>query len=338
MLCAAKAKEVLEKFIDEVRAFDPDIITGWNLIDFDLKVLQERLRAYGMDLTLGRGNAKCRLRLETDFMKQSKADVDGRLIIDAMHLLKGAFIKLEDYRLETAARTFLGEGKLVKFKDKGNEIEEMFKKKPQLLADYNLQDARLVIKIIEKTNALNLAIERSTLTGMQIDRVSASIASLDSLYLREARKRNIVCPSMSFSEKQAMVKGAFVMEPKPGIYDCVAVLDFKSLYPSIITTFNIDPSCFVRKPEGFRTPENGHIFECSEKCVKGMVKSPNGACFRNEDGILPSIIHNLWASREEARKRKDELARYAIKILMNSFYGAMASPNSRFLTWQLQTL
>ncbi len=330
VVCCKSEEEVLEKFIDEVRAFDPDIITGWNLIDFDLKVLQERLRAYGMDLTLGRGNAKCRLRLETDFMKQSKADVDGRLIIDAMHLLKGAFIKLEDYRLETAARTFLGEGKLVKFKDKGNEIEEMFKKKPQLLADYNLQDARLVIKIIEKTNALNLAIERSTLTGMQIDRVSASIASLDSLYLREARKRNIVCPSMSFSEKQAMVKGAFVMEPKPGIYDCVAVLDFKSLYPSIITTFNIDPSCFVRKPEGFRTPENGHIFECSEKCVKGMVKSPNGACFRNEDGILPSIIHNLWASREEARKRKDELARYAIKILMNSFYGAMASPNSRF--------
>ena len=72
-----------------------------------------------MDLTLGRGNTKCRLRLETDFMKQSKADADGRLIIDAMHLLKGAFIKLEDYRLETGARTFLGEGKLVKFKDKG---------------------------------------------------------------------------------------------------------------------------------------------------------------------------------------------------------------------------
>ena len=82
----------------------------------------------------------------------------------------------------------------------------MFRKKPQVHADYNLQDARLVIKIIEKTNALNLAIERSTLTGMQIDRVSASIASLDSLYLREARKRNIVCPSMSFQKSSQWLR------------------------------------------------------------------------------------------------------------------------------------
>ncbi|MDD4877425.1 MAG: DNA polymerase II [Candidatus Nanoarchaeia archaeon] len=311
-VCCKSEEEVLEKFIDAVREFDPDIITGWNLIDFDLKVLQDRMREYGMELALGRGNARCKLRIEKDFMKESKADAEGRLIIDAMQLLKGAFIRLEDYRLETAARTFTGEGKLVKFTSKGNEIDEMFVKNPQLLADYNLQDARLVIKIIEKSNALSLAIERSLLTGMQIDRVSASIASLDSLYIREARKRGLVCPSMSYAEKETMVKGAFVMEPKPGIYENVAVLDFKSLYPSIITTFNIDPSSF------------------SEKCAKGMVKSPNGACFKNEDGILPSIIHKLWASREEARKRKDELARYAIKILMNSFYGAMASPNSRF--------
>lgn len=311
-VCCKSEEEVLEKFLEEVRAFDPDIITGWNVIEFDLKVLQDRMREYGIGLTLGRGNAKCKLRIEKDFMKESKADAEGRLIIDAMQLMRGAFIKLEDYRLETAARTFVGEGKLVKFSSKGNEIDEMFVKNPQLLADYNLQDARLVIKIIEKSNALNLAIERSLLTGMQVDRVSASIASLDSLYIREARKRNLVCPSMAYAEKESMVKGAFVMEPKPGIYDNVVVLDFKSLYPSIITTFNIDPSCY------------------SEKCGKGMVKSPNGACFKNEEGILPSIIHKLWASREEARKRKDELARYAIKILMNSFYGAMASPNSRF--------
>lgn len=311
-VCCKNEEEVLEKFLDAVREFDPDIITGWNLIDFDLKVLQERMKEYGMDLSFGRGNARCKLKIEKDFMKESKADAEGRLIIDAMQLLRGAFIRLEDYRLETAARTFLGEGKLIKFTNKGNEIDEMFEKDPQLLADYNLQDARLVIKIIEKTNALNIAIERSLLTGMQVDRVSASIASLDSLYIREARKRGLVCPSMAFVEKETMVKGAFVMEPKPGIYENVVVLDFKSLYPSIIRTFNIDPSSF------------------SEKCAKGMVKAPNGACFRNENGILPEIIQELWAAREEARKRKDELARYAIKILMNSFYGALASPNSRF--------
>ncbi|HII14751.1 MAG TPA: DNA polymerase II [Nanoarchaeota archaeon] len=311
-------EELITKFLASVNEYDPDIITGWNLIDFDLKVLQERCRGYGMELAIGRGGKKCRLKIEADFMKTSKADAEGRIIIDGMQLLRDAFVKLEDYRLETAGRTLAGEGKLVKFTDKGREIEAMFLENKQLLSEYNMQDAKLVLKILEKTNVLNIAVERSILTGMPIDRVSASIASFDSLYLREARKRGIVCPCASYAEKMERVKGAFVMEPKPGIYDNVIVLDFKSLYPSIIRTFNIDPASFAAGCKG-----------------KNLVKAPNGACFRNEDGILPEVIQRLWEAREIARKRKDETARFAIKIHMNSIYGAMASPNCRFFNMDI---
>jgi len=91
------------------------------------------------------------------------------------------------------------------------------------------------------------------------------------------------------------------------------VLDFKSLYPSIIRTFNIDPYSYVSDCKG-----------------KNLIKAPNGACFRNEDGILPILIQRLWKEREKARNEKDELTRHAIKILMNSMFGIIASPSCRF--------
>lgn len=103
------------------------------------------------------------------------------------------------------------------------------------------------------------------------------------------------------------------MDPEPGIYDYVLVCDFKSLYPSIMRTFNIDPLMFVPN--------------CDEQ---NLIKAPNGACFKREKGILPKILEELWLERELARKRKDQLTRQAIKISMNSMYGVLASPNCRF--------
>lgn len=314
-ICCSSEEEMLGKFREILIDIDPDIITGWNVIDFDLKVLSERFKAYYIPFALGRENSVCKLRLSDNFMKDSTANVPGRIVVDAMSLLSQSFIKLSNYKLDTAAKTFLGETKLLKFTDKQKEIDELFEKDPDTLVEYNLKDADLVLRILKKTNVVDLAIERSLLTGMPLDRVTASIASLDSLYLSEARKRGLVCPSGKYGVKEERIKGGFVMEPKPGIYDNILVLDFKSLYPSIIRTFNIDPSSFVGKGKG-----------------KNVIKAPNGAAFRNDEGILPGIIQHLWEAREVARKKKDELARYAIKILMNSFFGVMASPNCRFFS------
>lgn len=304
--------EVLEKFLECVKELDPDIITGWNVIDFDFKVIFERIAEHGIRAEFGRDNSKSKLRIESDFFKISKADFCGRQVLDALQLIRSSFIKLDDYKLNTAAKHFLGEEKIDIGKNKGANIEELFINNPQKLADYNLKDAELVIKLIEKTGVLDLAIEKSLLTGMPLDRVGASIASLDSLYLRECRKRGIVCRSGMFSVKEKEGVGGYVMDSIPGIYENVLVLDFKSLYPSVIRTFNIDPYCF------------------EENCKRDCIKLPNGACFRNEEGILPSIIENLWGARERVRAEGNELARYAIKILMNSFYGSIASPSCRF--------
>src|SRR5258707_13416049 len=101
---------------------------------------------------------------------------------------------------------------------------------------------------------------------MQLDRVSAAIASIDSLYLNALRQRGVVAPSVSVDERAAQIMGGYVMESKPGLYENVLVFDFKSLYPSIIRTFNIDPLTHVRAPQP----------------TLPVVRAPNGAVFRRD--------------------------------------------------------
>ncbi len=310
---------MLEAFAQRVKELDPDIITGWSVVDFDLKVIQDRFRKNKLSFAIGRDNSNARIRINEGFFSDSKADISGRVVLDGLSLLRSSFIKVDDYKLDSVAKEVLGERKSIQFgskdsKGKGAMLEELFQNNKEKLARYNLKDAELVLKIIEKTRVIELSLQRSKLTGMPLDRVRASIASLDSLYLKEAKRRGLVCPTGKYNVKERRITGGYVMEPPPGIYDYILVVDFKSLYPSIIRTFNIDPASFLGK--------------CRKK--KGVVKAPNGACFTDEDGILPSIIQELWEHREEARKQKNELARYAIKILMNSFFGVMASPACRF--------
>lgn len=319
-------KEMLESFKRFVLQLDPDVLTGWNVIDFDLKILKDQFRKYNIPFILGRTDRECTLRLTDSFFTDSSANFQGRAVIDGIHLMKVSFLRLDDYKLNTAAKTILGEEKLLTSDNRGEEIEELYEKDPQKLVDYNLKDSELVYNILEKSNTLNLSIKRSLLTGMQLDRVNASIASLDSLYLRELKERKLVAPSAFANESSERIKGGFVMSSKPGIYKGIIVLDFKSLYPSIIRTFNIDPYSFVPIEQ---------YEKLTEKEKEGLIEAPNGAHFKNQDGILPMILTKLWAQRDIAKKEKDKLTNQAIKILMNSFFGVLANPTCRFYSLEM---
>src|SRR3989344_3978075 len=308
-------EDLIEKFMADIINLDPDVITGWNIIDFDLTYLANKCKKFKISFDIGRIPGKIKIRSEGNFFRDSKADVVGRQVLDGLNMLRVSFVKVDDFKLDTVAKQILGDGKLIHTTgiDKYKEIDEAYKNNKEKLIAYNLKDADLVLRIIEKTGILNLSISRSLLTGMPLDRVNASIASLDSLYIREAIKRKIVVPGGHFAVKEEPIKGGYVRESKPGIYDYILVLDFKSLYPSMMRTFNIDPYSYVKDCTG-----------------RNLIKAPNGVCFRNEDGILPSILEKLYYEREEARKNKDELTRYAVKILMNSFFGVLGNPSCRF--------
>ncbi|MEK6855388.1 MAG: DNA polymerase II [Nanoarchaeota archaeon] len=318
-------EECLERFRNELIKLDPDIITGWNVIDFDLAYLKELFRKNKIEFDLGRTNEEAKIRIESNFFRSSSADVPGRQVLDGLNLIKDPFIKeapsikkakYDSLTLEDVSQAVLKRGKMIRGKDRHDEIGEMYKenteKSHQSLADYNLNDCELVYEILKETKIVELAVERSQLTGMPLDRITGSIASFDSLYIREAHKRGFVSPTMNYKQKEERIRGGYVQSLNPGIYKNVLVLDFKSLYPSIIRTFNIDPASFLKKKE------------------KGSIEAPNGAWFRNQEGILPSIIERLHKEREKAKKEKREFSSYAIKTIMNSFFGVLASPNCRY--------
>src|SRR3989344_160868 len=321
--------DCLEQFKKELLKLDPDIITGWNIIDFDLDYLKKLAQKNKLMLDWGRTTENLKLRLEENFFKSSSATLTGRQVLDGMNFIKDPFIQeapsirnadFDTYTLEDVSQALLKEGKLLKGKGRHDEIEKLYKTKSlsshQKLVDYNLQDCKLAYNILTKTKILELAIERSQLTSLPLDRLTASIAAFDARYIKEAHRRNLVSPTTSYNEKESPIKGGYVFSAKAGVYPSVAVLDFKSLYPSIIRTFNIDPASYTEE-------------------TKNTIGSPNGAHFKNQEGILPSIIEELHQAREKAKKEKRELSSYAIKIIMNSFFGVLASPNCRYFNMEI---
>jgi DNA polymerase-2 len=310
--CATE-RWLLDRFVHRVREIDPDVITGWNVVDFDLAVLLRRGRQLGVPMTIGRGPEPLRLRASSSPRAGREAVLPGRLVMDGIQLVRGAFVRLESYSLGGAAREILGKEKSITGADRAGAIMRAYRHDRPHFVAYNRRDAELVLEILERLRLVELAVERSRLTGMPPDRVDASIASFDFLYLSELTRQGIVAPSVRDVPGLEAQAGGHVLEPAPGLYENVLVFDFRSLYPSIIRTFQIDPLGHARARRGGRA-----------------IVAPNGAAFAREPGILPRLLDELFPRRAAARARGDEVASHAIKILMNSCYGVLGAPVCRF--------
>ncbi len=345
----ADERELLARFCEILRALDPDVLTGWNVVDFDLTVLARRAAQLGLTLGLGRDGSPLRLRDERFSRAARRASVTGRVVLDGIGLLRGAFVRRDDWSLDAVARDELGEGKLLAGHGRADEILRLFEHERARLVAYNRTDARLALQILEKLRLVELAVERSRLTGLPLDRVSSSIAAFDFVYLTELGRRGVVAPSVDTDA--AVLEptgGGHVLEPLPGLYKQVLVLDFKSLYPSLIRTFEIDPLGLLESggtaplppaPPRFAprvTPERERGRAGGDSAAEhGLVETdpivaPNGAAFARRRGLLPAILDEIMPRREAAKAAGDAVASFAVKILMNSFYGVLATPACRF--------
>ena len=308
----------LKAFCQRIAEIDPDILTGWNVVDFDLRVLSRIAARVRQPLHLGREPGAVRIRPARGYFGSGQATIPGRVVLDGMDLVRGAFARFDDYSLDAVSRAVLGEGKALEgdVRDRAGEIIRRYRTDLAGFALYARTDARLVIEIVEKMRLIPLALARSRLTGMQPDRVSASIASFDFVYLAELHKRDIVAPTVRSGDARvsASQTGGHVLEPTTGLHRNVWVFDFKSLYPSVMRTFNIDPLAFVAGVGG----------------GEDVIRTTTGAAFRRGDAILPRMLDRLAQARDEAKRADDEIASQALKILMNSFYGVLGTPACRF--------
>ena len=314
--CLEDEKSLLIRFLEWVEESDPDVIIGWNVVGFDLNFLQDRCTALKIDFRLGRSSEKVIWRSATRGRGRNFALVPGRVVLDGIELLRTATWSFESFSLEFVARELLGRGKLINDVDaRAAEIEEMYADNRALLAEYNLQDCELVWDIFSKADLIEFAMERSRLTGLDLDRPGGSVAAFDFLYLPRLHREGFVAPSAG-SGVTAGSPGGFVLESRAGLFEHVVVLDFKSLYPAIIRTFHVDPLAMIT---------------AGDDAIEGF----RGGRFSRTRALLPGIIENLWQARDVAKKDGRSAMSQAIKIIMNSFYGVLGTSVCRFFDTRL---
>ena len=312
--CATR-QQLIERLNDWLARHDPDAIIGWNLVQFDLRVLREHAKQYQMPLRLGRGGAELEWR-EHNRQQHYFAGAAGRLVIDGIEALRSATWSFPSFSLEAVARTLLGEGKAIDNPyDRMDEIDRMFAEDKPALARYNLRDCELVTRIFEATELLHFLLERATVTGLPADRSGGSVAAFTHLYMPLMHRQGYVAPNLGDKAPEAS-PGGFVMDSRPGLYESVLVLDYKSLYPSIIRTFLIDPIGLV---EGLAHPDDADS-------VPGF----RGARFSRTKHCLPAIVARVWQGRDAAKRDKNKPLSQALKIIMNAFYGVLGSSGCRF--------
>lgn len=313
----ADEKQCLLVFFEFLKLADPDVLIGWSLVQFDLLTLENICRRLHMELQLGRAGQAIHWRHDDVDAGRSYVVIPGRVALDGIELLKAANYRYESYSLQNVSEELLGQGKLLTGNNRGEDITLLFKQDKLALAEYNLRDCELVWKIFHQQQLLDFAMERSQLTGLLLDRVGGSVAAFEYLYLPRLHRRGYVAPNLGELESDIYSPGGYVMNSRPGIFDNVLVLDFKSLYPSIIRTFLIDPCAFW-------LAQHQQLDE--DQTVPGF----NGAIFAREGHILPQVIEQLSAARDRAKQQRNAPLSHAIKIIMNSFYGVLGSTGCRF--------
>lgn len=306
----ANEKAMIQKFIQDLNNYDPDVIIGWHVIGFDLKFIAKRCEHYRIPFDIGRNQSE--IILEDKKGMGTLAKIPGRIVLDGPPTLRAAFLQFKNFKLETVASEVLRTGKdIASDGGKVTEIERRFKEDKEALAKYNLLDCTLVTGIYEKLDLVNFSIERVINSGLLFDKLGISTASFDHYMLPLFHRNGLVAPNSSDLEREDASTGGMVIEPKVGHHKNVAVFDFKSLYPSIIRTFKIDPFSRIHKNND-------------------TIELPNGLHFSKTKHFLPEIIEKLLERRAWAKQNKNHSLNLATKILMNSFYGVMGSLRCRF--------
>lgn len=296
--------------------YDPDVVIGWHVIQFDLRVLQKQAEHYGVPLLLGRNQGPLTWR-ETHFKPgHFSVQAPGRLIIDGIEALKAAFWHFSSFSLESVATELLGEGKAIDDTwQRMNEIDRRFATDKPALAHYNLKDCELVTRIFHKTALMPFLLERAAVNGLAVDRHGGSVAAFNHLYFPRMHRAGFVAPGLG-EVPPATSPGGYVMDSRPGLYDSVLVLDYKSLYPSIMRTFLIDPIGLV----------TGMVHDPQSDTIPGF----RGARFSRQHHCLPEIIGQIWQARDRAKRQHNQPLSQALKIIMNAFYGVLGTPACRF--------
>lgn len=313
-------EEMFRRFTDIVRKYDPDVILGYNSNEFDLPYIIDRMRELGIKGRIGRADKNIYYR---KIGNRSTVSIPGRVVVDVLPLVRRDF-PLKRYGLGQVAKEILGKDKLdvahteipTLWKSQGKGLEK--------LVEYSRRDAQLTLEILMSKNLLDryVALAQASGTFLQDLIEAGQSIMIDNLLLRELRVYERVMPCKPDEQETARrrevreregLKGGHVLDPEAGLQENVVVMDYKSLYPTIMIANNI---CF--------STLQGREFVDREKYK----------------GIVPRILEELLEKRQilkrkarEATRPEDfrilDMTQWAVKILLNSFYGYFGYLRSR---------
>ncbi|BFM48270.1 DNA polymerase II [Marinomonas sp. THO17] len=313
--CYQDERSMLLAFMQCMKKHNPDILIGWNLIGFDLNFIDRRCQYLGIRPAFGVNGESWSIR-SSENQGKFFATIPGRVALDGITLLKVGGYHFESYSLNNVSQEILDDSKLLHGGDRWQEIERLHQEDLASFVAYNLQDCDLVWRIFDKLKLIELQQTRVDLTGIPLEQTGGSVAAFENLYLPRLHKAGFVGPAWR-DEAFVASPGGFVMNSIPGLYKNVLVFDFKSLYPSIIRTFYIDPLARISGQQSLS--QNQHL-----------VPGYRGAKFNANMAILPELVGELAQAREQAKAKNNDILSYAIKIIMNSFYGVLGSNVCRF--------
>lgn len=312
--------EILEDFNKLVQREDPDIITGYNIDGYDMPLLEERMKFNKVRFSIGRDYISPR-RIMDQYWR-----LHGRVIDDTWWEVRKVLHPKHE-TLNYVSNMLLNEGK----EDVNRlDIENEWKNRRDDVIKYCIKDARLALLIYRKIRILDRNLYLSTVSMLPLDDVTNGGTStyVDSLLIRRADRENIGVPMSSSKFSNDTYAGGYVHTMDPGLYDMIVVLDFKSMYPSMIIKYNI---CFTTL-----SPE-------------GTIVAPNGARFLDpgvKKGIIPDLLEQLMKNRDEVKKQmKEDKSNHdyldglqaAIKVLMNTFYGVLGTSFYRFTNREISS-
>ncbi|MEI7857242.1 MAG: DNA-directed DNA polymerase [Methanomicrobiales archaeon] len=306
--CFRKAMHTICTYPDEVsmlRAFsayivsrDPDVLSGWNFVEFDMPYITGRMERLGLSAT-----HLARLPGQTE-----RNALRGRALFDLLMGYKKMHLsQKESYRLDAVALEEVGEQK-VRYT---GTISDLWRDRPALLVEYNFKDVELCVRINNKDNIIEFYREIARYVGCPLDKTLNSSSVIDVYILRKASGKYVL-PSKGFANADEF-EGATVFEPSRGVRENVIVLDLKSLYPMAMMTINAS---------------------METKDPAGELVAPNGIRFKKKpDGLTRSIISELLKERDDKKALRNkyefgspnyvlyDMQQNVLKVIMNTYYG-----------------
>jgi DNA polymerase elongation subunit (family B) len=291
--------------------YQHDVLIGWNSSEFDIPYLKER-------------------------MMQKKLYFNWQFIhsIDLMYEFKDNFRSgISSYSLDSISNKFLGENKVERTKS----IKQMFMEDLQKLKEYNQHDVELLVKLEQKFGLVQLKILICKKAGVFLsDGYRSQI--IDFLLLRKARKQHVHFKSLHEANVgDEKIIGGLIQDAEKGYYKDMAILDFKSLYPSIIISFNISPET-LRHTKSFECiralnsiNEDGELVDGKEVYFNNFSK-----------GIVPELCEEMLQERQTFKKLKQEAGddlelrdiyqkkENIVKVITNAIYGQFPNPRCRY--------